>query len=508
MDTNTSRYWTICVITLTLKGYAETQSEAAKTFFENEFPELSTKETLLKRQNKYIQEHLWQICHNYSLDLKQRALALLCMRCYVSHPIVKHCQIIANKNSNIPNLFADLLPYVLNDDGKTLIVVDSDNKTQLKLNENSETQLIKGKFFNVEILKTFNPSLPNNKASESLDNWSMRLTQQNDDLQNFLLENRIWIPSDWSLLCKDISKKLHSDFIDGDRYCIEVFHDIYRRDRLKSCQGGRYSKPTDGQLEKMRRLLRDRKIIFDSNEQLAEYLRKIAEILRNNDYHIITGTPKAIPIESVLQHENDNSFSSLDELYANNPNSEDFEEAESRSLLNELPIQVLPQAIPLGVSRSVDFLKKSRNYSAYAQKFTEGVQLYYRINNPLSLKEIAEQWKISWAKARRIFKFHEFIENIESLSVEIGMGIIKQSNCFENEISCNPNELQKIAQELRSYLFERIFRDAFAELTASRQTYKNSLFAQLLRQYISDKRDITSIEILKKSTINEHTNKY
>jgi hypothetical protein len=50
-----------------------------------------------------------------------------------------------------------LLPFGLNDDGKTLIVLDSQAKTQLVLDGNGKTQPTNYKFFTVEVLRTFKP---------------------------------------------------------------------------------------------------------------------------------------------------------------------------------------------------------------------------------------------------------------------------------------------------------------------------------------------------------------
>ncbi|MEO1186144.1 MAG: hypothetical protein AAFX46_16350, partial [Cyanobacteria bacterium J06636_27] len=130
-------------------------------------------------------------------------------------------------------------------------------------------------------------------------------------------------------------------------------------------------------------------------------------------------------------------------------------------------------------------------YSAYAPKFIQGLQLYYQKNKPLSLKEIAALWEINWAKARRIFQLSELIENVQSFSEKSFIEEIqeKASIFCTSELSCNPNSLRNIAQEVRNFLYEIAFKEAYAEITASRSVYKNSLFAQILRDYIHKKRN-------------------
>ena len=489
MDTNTSRYWTICIIANPLDKdgrltscYKNKQSVLAKAFFEDEFPQLSSQKTLSNKENQYVQASLWKIFHDGTLETNKRAKAGLCLRCYISQAIVKGCQILANKSPDNPALFADLLSYVLNDDGSTFIVMDSDDKTQLILNENGSTQIIpkEGRFFNVKILKSYNPNLSDSKNSESLDNWTIRCTRQNKELQTFLWEIGVWIPSDWSLLCRDIPQSLDTHFTDNERQLIEVFYAVYRRDRRKFYQRGRCLEPTFPQLEEMLCLLRDREIKISSAHELIQNFQEIAEILRQDKYCSKTGTPKADSIDNYSQGNNDCCIKK-------NLNCEDIEESELRELLNNLPNQALFDAVSEIIPQRVAFLSKKKNYSAYAPKFIQGLQLYYQKNNPLSLKEIANVWKINWAKARRIFQFSELIENVQSHTEKSFIEQIqeKANNFFINEISRNPNNLRDIAQEVRNFLYEIAFKEAYAEITASRSLYKNSLFAQVLRDYIN-----------------------
>ncbi|MGB3653338.1 MAG: hypothetical protein WBA41_19250, partial [Rivularia sp. (in: cyanobacteria)] len=462
----------------------------AKEFFEDEFMQLSSQKSLSKGENQYVQVHLWKIFHDANLDGKKRAEAGLCLRCYLSHAIIKGCQILANKIPNNHTLLPDLLSYVLNDDGSSFIVMDCDDKTQLIFNKNGSTQSIprEGNFFSVDILRTYNPNLSRNKNSESLDNWCIRCTRQNKNLQTFLLELGVWIPSDWSLLCREVPQSLYTYFTNDQRQFIEVFHAVYRRDRRKFHQRGRCSQPTYPQLEEMLCLLRDRDIILSSAHELIQSFQEIAEILRQDEYSTKTGSPKADSIDNYSQ---DNSNSNPNASYIKNLNCEHIEEIELRELLNKLPNKVLFKAISSIIPQRVAFLSKKKNYSAYAPKFIQGLQLYYQTNNPLSLKEIAQLWKTNWAKARRVFQLSELIENIQSFSEKSFIEQIqeKASKFFTEEVSCNPNNLRDIAQQVRNFLYEIAFKEAYAEITASRSLYKNSLFAQRLREYINKKRN-------------------
>ena len=501
VDTNTSKYWTICIITNSLDKngnptlcHTKKQSESAEKFFKDKFPQISIQTSLSKQQNQYVQTNLWNIFHNKTLDLKQRALAGLCLRCYVSHGIVTGCQVFANKSVDKLTLLESLLSYVLNDDGRTLIVTNTDNRNQLILKKDGQTQPIKkeGNFFSVEIISTYKPNISGNKNSESLENWSIRLIKQNNNLQPLLLEYGVWTPSDWSLLCKEVPQSLENSLQNRGRDFIKVFHEVYRRDRRKYLQRGSCSEPTQSQLEEMLHLLQSRNIILNSTLELTQKFAEIADILRQDKYSRKTGSPKTQSIDVDNSSEDSNDyFPNTNQLSKDSLNSEDVEENELRVLLNQLPPEALFKAISLKIPERVEFLASNKSYSAYAHRFVEGLQLIYHKNFPVSLNEIAQKWQINWSKARRIFRLRELIENIQDKTVEIFISKIKDNagHLFASEISSNPNSIQEIGQEVRSFLNQIIFKEAFAEITSSKTPEKNSSFADVLRKYVNHKID-------------------
>lgn len=495
---DTKRYWTICVITNPFdfdynftSCYRTKQSALARNFFEEEFPQLKTQTSLSSEDNQYVLLNLWKTFHNQTLDRKQRAKAGLCLRSYVSYAIISGCKILA-KRTDHQLIFDELLSYVLNDDGNAFIVVDSDGKTQFILKDSGETQSIPkaGNFFSVEVLSSYNPNLSDSKNSESLDNWCIRRIKQNKDLQTLLLEYGVWVPSDWSLLCRQVPQSLEACLKDGDCNFIEVFHAVYRRDRRESRQRGRCHEPTHSQLEEMQDLLQGKGIIVDSASELIQKFKEIAEILHQDNHYITTGKPQADSIDaSNSSEDNNDSFSKLNELGAKNISYEEMEENELRELLNQLPHEALYRAISFRVPQRVELLAAKKSSSAYAYKLVEGLRLYYHDIHPLSLSKIAKKWNINWAKARRIFEISELIDDVKSTSEKIFISKIKEesSHFFAEEVSCNPKKLKEITEEVRSFLDEIAFKEAYAEITASRSPYKNSLFAQILRIYINQR---------------------
>ena len=411
---NTSRYWTICIIANPLdencnltKGNRNKQLTLARNFFEEEFPELKSQTSLSKEENQYVQLSLWNTFHNQTLEREQRALAGICLRCYVSHAIVKGCEILAKRAftfNKIPfeTSFENFLAYVLNDDGNTFIVVDSDVKTQLIVKDSGGIQPIPKarNFFSVEVLSSYNPNLSNSKSSESLDNWCIRRIKQNKELQTFLLEYRVWVPSDWSLLCREIPQSLKAclkngvtpeGFSSANRHFIEVFHAVYRRDRRESRQRGRCSEPTDAQLKEMLSSLEDKGIKLTSSELIQKF-QEIAKILRQDNHSIKTGKPQADSIDVSNSSEDSNdSLSTLNQLGTENNNCEDMEEKELRELLNQLSPEALYCAISFRIPQRVEILAAKKPSKAYAEKFVDGLRQYYHEVNHLSLKDIAEQ---------------------------------------------------------------------------------------------------------------------
>ena len=504
MDISTSRYWTICIVANPLDkncnptlGYKDKPLTLAKNFFEEEFPQLRNQTSLSKEENQYVQLNLWKTFHNQTLDPEQRAMAGLCLRCYVSYKVIEGCHILIKRAFGKIRL-DNLLSYVLNDDGNTFVIVDSDGKTQLILKDSGNLTISKaGKFFSVEVLSSYNPNLSDSRNSESLDNWCIRRIKQNKDLQTLLLEYGVWVPSDWSLLCREVPQSLSGSLKDGvtpegfssaNRHLIEVFHAVYRRDRRQSRSRGRCSEPTSLQWSEMLFLLQDKGVILRSEKELIPKFKEIAEILRQDNHSIKTGKPQADSIDvSNSSEENNDYFSKLNQLGTEDNNCEDMEENELRELLNRLPQSALYNAISFRIPQRVELLAAKKASKAYAEKFVDGLRLYYHEVNPLSLKEIAEQWNINWAKARRIFQISELIAKVQCTSEEIFISKILEeaSQFFVSNISGNPDNLKGIAEEVRSFLDKIAFKEAHAEIISPRNPYKNSLFAQILRKYMN-----------------------
>lgn len=500
----TSRYWNICIINSPIYennrvqgGYKNNvKVNLAQQFFNKNFPDLALLETLCNEDEKYVQRSLWQIFHN-APTIRDRALAGLCLRCYVSQTILIACRKIAayRPGNERPFTYVDLLPFVLNDDGKTLIVLDRNGKNQIILDEDGESRLLEkeGKFFSVEIIRTYNPEL---SKSQKLDNWVMMRTPQCLELKKYLWSFGYRTPSDWALLCRDIPRALEPLLEISDTRITEVFHAVYRRDRLNSGKQGLSSEPTPGQLQEMLDLLGQQGLVL-SSQILIYHLRRIADILRQDKLSKETGSPRAESTE--IPDYSDNNFILNPGTYIPNPNlppsynndPEKIEYQDLQDLCSQIAMEVLSQAIAQKIEQKKASLAKRRKYAYFAEKFPEGLRLYYQEKNPLNLGEIAKLWQIEWHKARRIFNLRELLTDIQYLTEEIFMNKIIQHQIDSRLqlISQDPDYLRDIAEAIRDFIYDIAFEEAFSEIFTPKNQSRNSLFAKLLRQYLDNYRD-------------------
>jgi hypothetical protein len=486
-----SRYWTMQIIDSPIVhknrlkgGYKAKYILPAQEFFRKHFSKLVNQPTISTEENKHIQVIVWNLFHSAS-DIRDRALAGLCLRCYVSQKILITCKKIPHTcQSEAEKLFSyiDLLPFVLNDDGRELVILDSEGQTQIILDRDSTTRSIakEGEFFSVEILRRFNPNL---SSSESLDNWIWRLTQQNQNLKSFLWEFGVRTPSDWALLCKHIPRSLEPRLQKGDCEIVEAFYAVYRRDRRNSDKKGHCTEPTPSQLQEMRDLLQQRNITVSSLGELICHFKRIAEILRQDTVYRRTGSPKTIPLE-VYDNSTNHYVPNL-ELDYHDPDLEEIEIDQLQENCHTLFEQILYEAIAEVIALHVEYLAKSKGYKSVAQRFYEGLQLYYQENKTLG--EIAKLWEIPWSKVRRIFVLEALIRKVQYRTEEKFLDtILKTSTFLPTTIKSEPELLKNVAESIRDYVLKKTFNDAYTEILSGKKQIRNSLFAQMIQRYLNN----------------------
>lgn len=412
-----------------------------------------------------------------SSDPISRAQAGLCLRCYISQPILKACQKIDSLFSGEKSFtYKDLLPFVLNDDGKTLIVLDSDRKTQLILDDNGEAKITAYKFFTVEVLRTFKPD---SESRMSLDNWAYLQTRQNPELRNFLSEFGFQHLSDWALINKARPKQ-QEILSYRDRHLIEVFHAVYRRDRQKQHQAGakRCPDPSLAQLQEMSTRLQERGVLINTPVELLKALKQVATELRQYDIWSYRE-----PLE--IQDPNTGNYTPRTDL-PNNLNEVDVEQQEFLEFLHQEFNLALNQAIDQEIRNSITQLEKSKKYAPFAQKFIHGLQLYYCQGLPL--KEIAPLLGMtSWDQARRVLNPGEIINKVRTLTVQklLDKMLEKATELGLFKFPLEPDYLKTLLDHIEAFADAEAFREAGEEIRASKSRSLNSFYAQQLRLTLS-----------------------
>ncbi len=363
-----SRYWKICQISLSREkvGYEYRLVTNAQEFFSQTFSDS------LDPQSREIQTTLLSNFHPQNSAFNNTpsevaALAGLCLRSYVSHPILQACQKIDSLFAGDKSFtYQDLLPFVLNDDGQTPIILDKDSQTQLIVDDNGQTKTKAYKFFSVKILGTFKYS-PDSQSYMSLDNWAYLQTKQNRELRNFLSEFGFKTLSNWALLNRARAKQLEC-LSKRDRHLVEVFHEVYRRDRRKQQKKGarRCPDPNETQLIEMLTHLRERDVIINTTVELSKELKQVATQLRQYDIWSYRE-----PLE--IQIPDTGSYVLRPDLPHDYTNEIDVEQQELLQFLHQQFGLSLVSAIEQEIRTRITKLQKSKRYAPLAQQFIPGL---------------------------------------------------------------------------------------------------------------------------------------
>lgn len=216
---------------------------------------------------------------------ENRSVAEKCLRCFISHQIQQACiqldmQFGREHSFNRNALFI----YTLND-----TLEDFRDVPETKKVASSQYKSLA-----VEILETFNPTKAN------LSTWTSRYVKQNRELQRFLLEQGVYLISNWAILndtnIKQVGRVL-SEFhnltpteIKQASILLSSYHGVYRRDRLKNRQGkgGKCQTPSVEQLSKIADLIEQQGLVF-SPEQTLFQLEQLANLLREYRIYIRGG---------------------------------------------------------------------------------------------------------------------------------------------------------------------------------------------------------------------------
>jgi hypothetical protein len=458
-----SRYWNIWRVN------PEGNKLRYKSYFVSPAQEF-VQRYLPSTQNEGMQSALLSYFHaNNAVDMPSRAQAGLCLRCYVSDPVLKACQKIDYLFGGDKSFtYQDLLPFVLNDDGKTPVILDCDRKTQLILNGDRETQITAYKFFSIEILRTFHPD----SHSMSLDNWAYLQTRQHPELKKFLSEFGFKHLTDWALLNQARPKQLER-LSERNRHIVDAFHAVYRRDRRQQVATKKCLDPSSAQLQEMLTYLQTSNVVLTPVD-LVEELKQIAIQLRQYDIWSHRESLEYYDFDTeTYKPRSDLSSDPIDEF--------DMEKQELSEFFYYQLDLALSKAIKQEICDRIAALKQSKKYAPFADHYILGLELYY--TQGLSLKEIAPQLNMtSWDQARRILNPGDLLSKVRMLTIQRVLDrILKKSQ--EKGLTQIPPEadyLKTLAEQIEAFADAEIFQQAVEEIRAGKNRSMNSVYAQQL----------------------------
>ncbi|MDJ0619729.1 MAG: hypothetical protein QNJ63_23810 [Calothrix sp. MO_192.B10] len=467
-----SRYWNIWRINPAHErlGYTKFLVHLAQEFIQNQIANY--------RKND-IQDTLFQYfqARKSTVDVLNSAQAGLCLRCYVSEPILKACKkIYFPFSGNNSFTYKELLRFVLDDDGQKLIILDHDGKTQLILDDKGEAKKAAYQFFTVKVLQTFNP---NSQSSMSLDSWAFLQTKQNPELKAFLSDFGFKPLSDWALLNRTRPKQLEG-LSEHSRHLVEVFHGVYRRDRREQQPKGarKCPDPSSAQLQEMLAELQKRNQIINHTDGLMQALKSVAMELRQYDIW-----SNREPLE--FQDSDTGNYTPRQDLPYDSINPENLEKREFADLLHDKLMLTLGDGIKKQISDRITKLQKSKKYASLSQQFIPGLRLYYV--EAMSLRDIAPRLGMtSWDQARRVLNPGELLRNVRTYCVQNLLETILQK-AQEKGLSTNPPEpdyLKNLAEQIEAFADGEVFQQAAEELKAGKNRSMDSVYAQQLRLYL------------------------
>ncbi|MBW4478231.1 MAG: hypothetical protein KME54_15540 [Tolypothrix brevis GSE-NOS-MK-07-07A] len=465
----TSRYWHICRISLKSQraGYEYSLVPIAEKFCQQKIPGSQTRE-----MQAFLLSYFYSF-NSPKVDVATLAEAGFCLRCYISEPILKACKkidslFIGDKSFT----YRDLLPFVLNDDGKTPIILDSDRKTQLLVDANGETKTSTFKFFTVEVLRTYNADA----SSMSLDNWAYLQTKQNTELKDFLSEFGFQHFSDWALMNRVRPKQIQRLSV-RDRHLVEVFHSVYRRDRQNHRQAGakRCPDPNNTQLQEMLKSLHQRGVVINTPIELTKELKHVATQLRQYDIWSYRE-----PLE--IQDPDTGNYITRVDLPNDSQDELDVERREMIEFLHEQLKTALVESIEQQISHRLSELQKSRKYATFADQFIPGLQLYYC--QQMSLKDVGTKLGMSsWDQTRRILNPGELLSNVRTRTIQqvIEKILAEAHSKGLTEIPPKIEYLKTVVEQIEAFADAEIFQEAAEEIRAGKSRSLDSLYAQELR---------------------------
>ena len=402
---------------------------------------------ILGLSDRHLQTYLWD---RWRADEADATLALLALRCWLSHQIAATCnQLAAQFGQAYGFTAAELWPLVLD---------DSD-----RLNSTYEPLSIK-------ILKRYDPT------QSALSTWVGRMTKGHPEINRFCLERGLYRISDWAILndtpverLARVLPQLSAAVLAEKTALLLAYHQVYRRDRIQQRERldarlGRASRcetPTDEQLRRIQPA-------FPTNVVLSQ-LHELAGQLRE---HRIAARRKMPPTQSLSVHANDTGYRQVASGEGRVDSAEDdfllrYRDHFSSSLDNAI------EAIALGYVKTYRRRKPPKD-----RLFLAALDLFHC--QGLSMTAIAQQTGLaSQVQVTRLLQLKRFRTEVcaywfNQLKTQVNKDVL---------VYISPDRLSKISQQLEQILEEEtaaIMAEAAAEAQISKNRSAKSKFSRQL----------------------------
>jgi hypothetical protein len=379
--------------------------------------------------------------------------ALLCLRCYISHPILQAC-VKRARIFGAGNRFTyrDLLPFVLNDDGRFSLTYTP---------------------FSVEILQSFQPK------RSSLAGWVDVRVKRHPELNQFLLECGLRISSDWAVLNKANLNTLGA----SDRSLVEAFHAVYRRQRSQNHNSNqRCPDPTEAQLHEMIQYLQQSHLAISNPKEMLNQLKRVAAHLRHETIWGQRGAPLAESLDftdpetgEVIVREIPDPVSPMDVV-------EEKERSHLQTFCADQLLRCLDEGIQQGIGDRIASLQKRSRYAHLASQVQPALRLLYFEGK--SQAQIATCLGMTnQSQVSRVLDLKGLLIDIRRRTLEkLLNAILKEAQALGLiDIPAKPDYLNNLMQQLDQFVDEKVFRDAAAEISTSKNRTMTSFYAQRLR---------------------------
>ncbi len=340
--------------------------------------------------------------------------------------------------------------------------------------------------FATQILQSFDPE------RGSLSTWTIRLVRNHRELNRCLLEQGVYMVSDWAILNDTRPRQLprilgefHSltplEITHSERL-LQSYHSVYRRDRIQQRQSGstgRCTPPTIAQLREIAQLLTSHASPLTPEVTLSK-LQTLATLLRQYRIAVRGGSS---PLESLDQPEVAREAKRLQA--AETP--EDEVEYQFLQFYRQQFEQCLEQVIADVTRDRVQYLQRRK--SPADQQFLTALQLFHC--QGLAMGHIALQVGLTQQyQVTRLLKLKEFRADVQQrLFLLLRDRVLEQAQRFASDQPAATVQ-QNIEAALDHQLTE-FMQEAELEASANRNQPFHSLFARKLCQHL-DTRSLAS----------------